>query len=227
MRRRLLQVTLSGLLALVSGVLVARVSLAVPELPRGDVLSAYYIGFEAGPVSLNSSGESKAGAGPGYGIGMGMGFAFANLVPLNVAFGSLTLRDRQPFSEFVVTCSTYGNADLGCSDPEAQTSEIRTNYLAVDTGIQPRFAVADWLTVAPGALVGYLMETGEFTRGVGCEGCESIPISDTSASGAYAAPTLRLVFPDAQFFAINATSRWFFSGHMQHMTMFGLVLLAP
>lgn len=218
---------LSGLVAVSTVLFAARASCAVPELPRGEVLSAYYIGFEAGPVSLDPTGESKAGAGPGVGIGMAMGVAFANMFPLNFAFGSLMLRDRQPFSEFVVTCSSYGNANLGCSDPEAQTSEIKTSYLAVDTGFQPRLEVAEWLTIAPGALVGYLKETSEFRRGVGCEGCESIPIPDASASGAYAAPTLRMVFPGAQFFALNATSRWFFTGYMQHMTMFGFEILAP
>jgi hypothetical protein len=196
------------------------------DLPRGEAIAAYSMGFGAGFTSLRPAAQDRIQAGPGEVFRFTLGMAFWHEIPINLNLGQVFLKDRQPFSEFVVTCTTYGNTDLGCSNPSAQESTIQGFYASLDTGFQHRFQFLPSIALVPGALFGYQFG-GKLTRGVQCDGCKSLPVDGASLDGAFIAPSLKFVFTNTQFLALTARSEWFLSGDVRQMTTFGLDVLAP
>jgi len=203
----------------------ARAGEPLPKLPRSDVFAAYYLGFAIGPASLDASAERVAAAGSGVAYGLSLGMAFGHEFPVNLAFGTVMLKDRQPFSEFVVTCTQVASSSV-CGNPDSQESTINGDYLQLDAGYQPRLQLSDSVALLPGMLVGYLWN-GSFERGVLCDGCDAIRIDGVSTDGAYVAPTVRVVFTEAQFLALSARWQWFLSGDFNHLPVFGFEFLAP
>lgn len=198
-----------------------------PEISRGDVLAAYYMGFAIGVASFDAPTRARLGVGPGMAFGGSFGVAFGHEFPVNFGFGFLFPDDRRPFTEPVVTCSSYDGTDLGCTGPEETESHVTGAYASIDGGYQPRFQIMESLALLPGALLGYLSIAGELERGIGCEGCTERPISDSNEAGWYVAPALRTVLGIEQFFALSIRSQWFVTGHFQHMTVLGVEFIAP
>jgi hypothetical protein len=198
----------------------------LPVLPRGEAIAAYSIGFGAGLVSLRDGAQNRIEAGSGPALRFTAGMAFWHEIPINLNLGQVFLKDRQAFTEFVVTCTQYGNTDLGCSNPSSQESTIQAFYGSVDTGYQHRFQFSSSVALVPGALIGYQW-SGALKRGVQCDGCKSLPVDGASLAGAFVTPTLKFVFTNAQFLALTARSEWFLSGDVKQMTTFGLDVFAP
>jgi hypothetical protein len=215
--------TVGCLLAVVDPVFAAE---PIPELPRSKVIASYYFGFSLGSGSLDDEASRRAKSGSGASFAFRLGMSFFEEIPINFAVGEMFLKDLQPLTEYVETCTSYGGTSLGCSTA-AEESSINVGHLSLDTGYQRRFRVLKALALVPAALVGYAFNPGGITREVGCDGCVSVPIQGIDAAGFYVAPALRLVFPDEQFFAISARYEWFLSGSRENIALFGLEILAP
>ncbi|MET0790225.1 MAG: hypothetical protein ABW061_01775 [Polyangiaceae bacterium] len=198
----------------------------IPDLPRGSVIASYYMGLFLGRGALDEEASARAKAGSGVSFEFALGISFFDEIPLNFALGQMFLDDHEPFQEYVETCESYAGSSLGCSTARQQ-SHITVGQLRLDTGYQHRFRVLRALALVPAALVGYSWNQGGLKREIGCDGCSSIPIEGVSAAGAYVAPALRVVFTNAQFFALEARYEYFLNGHRDPIALFGFEVFAP
>jgi hypothetical protein len=139
----------------------------------------------------------------------------------------LLLEDRNPFSEFVVTCESVGNTLVDCGDPHNQGSHVTGTVLNLETGYQHRFRPSSDTSLVPGALVGYEFNPGGFSRGVDCKGCKSIDIPDFTGAGPYVAPFLRMTIGPSGEFALSVRSPVFLAGDLAYSLLLGFELGAP
>jgi len=195
--------------------------------PRHGVLSGYFIGIEGGVASLKSSANDRAAIGPGGAVALSLGMALWDQLPLGFSFGGVFMEDKTPFSEFVVDCTTVGGTPVGCGDPQSQKSTINGSFLSFETGYQRRFRPMPTVSLLPAALVGYLAAPGGLSRGVGCDGCKSIPVDGVSPGGVYLAPSFKITFGRTGFFAVALRSELFLTGDLLHRTLLGLEIGAP
>lgn len=196
-----------------------------PAAPPG-VLTSYTFGMAGGPAALKLGAEQRARAGSGGSVSLTFGVALWDHVPINFSLGRLILEDREPFTEFVVDCTTQNGVSLGCSDPHAQESKVTSGLmLGLETGYQYRFRPASWTSLVPAVIVGHIWTASGFSRGVGCDGCKSIPLSGVDVEGSYVGPSLKMTFGAS--LAVTARAEWFLNGDLSYRALFGGELGAP
>jgi hypothetical protein len=194
--------------------------------PRQGVLTSWSLGVAGGPMALKSAAGAFARSGSGVAIAFMLGVALWDHVPINVTIGGGNLGDHQPFTEFVVDCTSYGGTTLSCGGPHAEKSVVRTGeLLGLETGYQHRFRPWPWWSLLPAVLVGHAWMLKEFSRGVECGGCVDVPITGVDTSGVYVAPAFKLTFVNIA--AITARTEIFLTGDMAYRTLFGVEFGLP
>lgn len=202
--------------------------IAFREPLREGFLSGGSLGVFGGPVALKSAAAERGGIGSGSSVAITIGTAWRDRVPLTLSWSFLTLSDRQPFSEFVVDCTTLNGGVVGCGDPHAQSSTVTSgSLLALETGYQYRFRPSRWASLLPAAVVGYLWSVSEFSRGVLCDGCmPSIPIRGVNVGGPYLGPSFKVTL-NTMAMALTARAEFFARGDLGHRILIGIELGAP
>ncbi len=195
------------------------------EAPRG-VLTGMTFGMAGGPAALKLGAEQRARAGAGGSVSLAVGVALWDHVPINFTLGRLFLDDREPFTEFVVDCTTHNGVTLGCSEPHAQESRVTSGImLGLETGYQHRFRPASSTSLVPAVIVGHIWTPNGFSRGVACEGCTSIPLPGIDVGGTYVGPSFKVTF--GAWLAVTARAEWFLDGDLSYRALFGGELGAP
>jgi hypothetical protein len=198
------------------------------EIDRSDrILSSFALGFYLGPSRLKGPAAQRAVAGPGEATLFTLALSLWDELALGLTAGRVVPRDRKPFSEVVVECTTYYGFTEGCGDPHSAESDIVATTLSVETGYQRRFRPWRPVALLPAVLVGYTWNPGGLSREiVACDDCKKVPIGGVSARGAYVAPTFKVTFLSG-FLALGVRSEIFLTGDVAHRTMLGLELGAP
>lgn len=199
------------------------------RLPRREgFLSGGSLGVFGGPAALKPAAAERGGIGTGSSVAITVGTAWRDRVPLTLVWSLLNLSDRRPFSESVVDCTTLSGAVVSCGDPHAEDSTVASgSLLALETGYQHRFRPASWTSLLPAAVFGYLWSVGQFSRGVGCEGCSpSIPIQGVHVGGPYVGASFKMTSNEMPM-ALTARAEFFARGDLGHRFLLGIELGAP
>ena len=191
---------------------------------RQGVVSGFYVAVDAGMARLSREPAERIGAGNGLTFAFRLGVELMDLVIIGMDFHFTRFTDNHPFSEEVVSCTTYEGKVVGCDAPYSADSDISGVAVAIETGLQHRFrpfAVSTW---TPGLMLGYAAATVK--RGVGCEGCRTEDV-DAKLAGAYLAPFFRVTLGESAHWAVIARSAWFMTGDLKHVSTVGIEFGAP
>jgi hypothetical protein len=191
---------------------------------RLGVVSGFYVAVDAGMARLSREPAERIGAGNGVTFAFRLGAELIDLVVIGMDFHFMRFTDNHPFSERVMSCTTYEGKVVGCDAPYSAESAISGVAVAIETGLQHRFrplAVSTW---TPGLMLGYAAATVK--RGVGCEGCRTEDV-DAKLAGAYLAPFFRVTLGESAHWAVIARSAWFMTGDLKHVSTVGIEFGAP